>query len=77
MPSAHALLAQTRALGAALTDFELRVGLADDVDRALALDDLAIGVAILGGSQGGGDFHGGLDQKWLAVASRTSRGADA
>ena len=38
--------------GGTLTGFEFRVGLADHIDGALALYDLAIGVAAFGGGEG-------------------------
>lgn len=56
--SLHAFFAEAGADGGTLTGLEFRVRLADDVDRALALDDLTIGVAALGGGEGGKNFHG-------------------
>lgn len=66
--SADAFFAHPGALGAALANLELGVRLADDVNRAFALDDLAIGVAVLGGSKGGSDFHDGLGKRFVAEA---------
>ena len=37
--------------GGTLAGLEFRIGLADHVESALALDDLAIGVAAFGGSE--------------------------
>ena len=47
----HALLAQASAFGSALTCLELGVALADDVEGALTLDDLAVFVALLHGHE--------------------------
>jgi hypothetical protein len=40
-----------------LAGFEARVGLVNDVDAALAAHNLAVGVAVLEGFDGTGDFH--------------------
>jgi hypothetical protein len=55
----HAFLRHPGAGSRALAGFELGVRLADDIQRALAFHDLAIGVAALGGVEGRKDFHGG------------------
>ncbi len=47
-----------------MAGLELGVGLADHIDGALALHNLAIGVTALGGGEGGKDFH---DRKWFVV----------
>ena len=47
----EAFFRQAGADGGALAGLEFRVGFADDVNRALALDDLAIGMAALGGGE--------------------------
>ena len=47
----NALLAQASAGGRALASLELGVALADDVQRTLALHDLAISVAALHGGE--------------------------
>ena len=47
----HALLAEARAGRRALTSLELGVALADHVERALALHDLAISVTALHGCE--------------------------
>jgi len=48
---AEAFLGEPGAWGSALAGLEFRVGFANDVNRTLALDDLAIGMAALGGGQ--------------------------
>jgi len=53
------LLRQPGTGGRALAGLELRVRFADHINRALALDDLAISVAALGGGEGREDFHDG------------------
>lgn len=47
----NALLAEARAGGGTLTSLELGVALADDIERALALHDLAVSVAALHGCE--------------------------
>ena len=71
-PGSQALLRKAGADGRALAGLELRVGLADHVDRALALHDLAIGVAALGGSERGKNFHG---VRWLEMDRTGTAGA--
>lgn len=48
----EALLGKAGARSGALAGLELRVGLADHIHGALALHDLAVGVAALGGGEG-------------------------
>ena len=59
------LLGKAGARSGALAGLELRVGLADHIDRALAFHDLAIGVAALGGGEGRPGFP---DGKWFEVS---------
>ncbi len=47
----HPFFAEARAGGSALTSLELRIAFADNVERTLALHDLAVGVAALHGSK--------------------------
>ena len=44
-------------LGAALTDFEFRIALANDIDAATAFDDLAIRMAIFQSANATYNFH--------------------
>jgi len=46
--------------GSALTRLETRVALADHEHLAAATHDLAIAVTLLGGFEGGQDFHDGF-----------------
>ena len=59
----NTLLAQASAGSRALTSLELGVALADDVERPLALHNLAISVAALHRGEGGKNFH----DSWLVV----------
>ena len=47
----ESLLGQAGSRSGSLAGLELGIGFADDVNRALPLDDLAIGVAALGGGE--------------------------
>lgn len=47
----YALLGEACAFGRTLASLELRIRFADHVVRALAADDLAIGVAAFGGGK--------------------------
>ena len=47
----HTFFTETRALGRTLASLELGVALTDDVEGALALDDLAVFVALLHGQE--------------------------
>ena len=47
----HALFAEARAGSGTLASLELRIALADDIERALALHDLAVSVAALHGCE--------------------------
>lgn len=53
----NALLAQAGSGSRALTSLELGIALADDVEGALALHDLAVSVAALHGCEGRKNFH--------------------
>ncbi len=53
----NALLAEACASGCTLASLEFWVALADDVERTLALHDLAISVTTLHGCEGGKNFH--------------------
>ena len=57
MRVSEAFLGKTCARSGSLASFELGIGFADDIHRALALHDLAVGVAALGGGEGGDNFH--------------------
>ena len=65
------LLGKTGARSGALAGLELRVGLADHVDGALALHDLTVGVAALGGGEGRQNFHGG--KSWWGARNYRDR----
>ena len=49
--------------GSALADFEPWLAFADHVDPAAATDNLAIGVAVLQGSDRADNLHGGLSEQ--------------
>jgi hypothetical protein len=49
----------------ALAGFEAPVGLVDDIDPALAPDNLVVAVAAAQGFQRITDFHDGLWVQWL------------
>jgi hypothetical protein len=53
----HSLLGHLGALRRTLTGLETRIGLVDDVEGALTLDDLTISVAAFGGGEGRKNFH--------------------
>lgn len=53
----HALLGHLGALRRTLTGLETRVGLVDDVESTLTLDDLAVSVAAFGGGERRKNFH--------------------
>ena len=55
--SLHALLGHLSPLRGPLTCLEPRVGLIDHVESAPTLDDLAISVTTLGGTERGQNFH--------------------
>ena len=47
----HALFAEAGAFGGSLAGLELRVALADDIERAFTLHDLAVFVALFHGEE--------------------------
>lgn len=61
----HTFLGQTSALGRALSGFELRVGLANHIQGATTVDNLAISMTTFGGSKRRENFHeeNGLERR--------------
>ena len=62
MPSAAKILPKNQEL--ALTRLEARIGLVDNIDPALAADQLVIAVALGQRLQRIANFHGSIHKKW-------------